>query len=246
MKEFKEIFKENRKGWQIIQWATMNAFGTLVYSEYISKIQKIEKPVLYFKIAKIRSIRDVLYTDGILFEAVLRLLFDYIKDSEYFEYLPDFIKNIFNDKSIFNYVMTKYIFENVEYKVPAVICKKFNLDTEQTLFREDIGIDLFNRMYNQKYIIDYVLEEFVLQLVMFTHESVDIRNIEFDPDCKWLLSINNKNAIAPILLNETILKNGSIMELIKFITNTEIEENDKIIFNTSENNECKSIILKEE
>ena len=240
MNEIQEILNKHHHEYEILQWSLMNSIGTLIYSEFLSKMKKVEKPVLHFNIPSIKAIQEVLNHEGVLMETIAKNLVKMIRQDKLFYAIDDlgiFYPECEQDT---NKVLLLYMLPNVERRIPESISLKFGLETEQQTFREDRTIDLFNRQFDQQWMADYIIHETVLQLITFQAPSNVIITVA-NTSCvgmgdKEIISISNQNALAPILIDKSMLSSESI-NLIGFVTNTSFEEdNDTTILTTSTNN----------
>lgn len=243
MIELQEILNNHHDEYQKFQWALMNSIGSLIYSEFISKFKKYTRPVPHIEIPSIKYIEEMLNKDGDFLCSVREKMVSYILDSNYKEINESEIFKLENREDL-NKVIELYLIPNVIRFIPDVIRKKFNLNENQSFFREFNNIDLFDRKFNQEWIIDYVLEEIVLQYVAFFKAKVSITQTEFVMGNNNVISIDNKNAICPILISIDMLRNDKALDLIKFVSNTEITMNDsKIYFKTNESNQINTYIF---
>ena len=59
IEEIQKILESNKHGWEILQWSVMNALGSLVYTEFISNMKKMDKPIPHVKIPTIKTVREI-------------------------------------------------------------------------------------------------------------------------------------------------------------------------------------------
>lgn len=233
-KMMKDVINNHKSKIQIIQSSIISSISSLIYSEYIRNFKRKQIPVNMVMVPSIKTINSLLRKDGEFIEYLSNNLLDDIKKNSLFqEYsnAPELI--LFNDENIeiLKTVFDIYIVPNIQKYIPDVITKKFDLGSYK-MFRESNEIDIFDGNKIRSYHYEYIVDEAILQLfsIMLVTMKKDLRLPEnnFDVYLKEddILIIENNNAICPICINSKIIENVGVIELLKFVTDTRIEELD--------------------
>lgn len=253
--DIKEIININKSQLQIFQWAIASGISSLVYSEYLSRIQQKITPKKLLFIPTIKSVEEFLHPGNQFMEWISTNLIDSIKDRSLFKkYISNSDFKLF-DIDILNNILNYYIIPNISKNIPNIIRTKFNLyDENNKVFIENKSIDLFERKditYRQ---FDFVVEEILLHLLVLIPtiekriihpEDNNFISLEKSSIEDSILTIGNEKAICDIHFNRNIIENKSIIKLLKFITSITIEESDSQYLITSNSfNNIRIIELK--
>ena len=227
---------EHKDKIEMYQWAIISGVAILVYSEYISKIRKKSIPgKIYMTVPTIRSVQELLDPNGQFMKMMSKDLINEMKSNDLlFPYLdyPEFVLFKDNNIELLKFLLDIYIIPNIFKTIPATISKKFNIgNINNQLITESNDIDLFDRKDISEDQFKFVVNEIILQLLML------IPNIEKDyvyPEKNndmflkdnEILSIGSESAIAPIHINKMIIENKSVIDLLKFVSNTSIKDAD--------------------
>jgi hypothetical protein len=228
---------ENKSNVQIYQLAVVSSISTLVYSEYIKNIKRKYKPKIMYMVPTIRSVQELLLPKNKFMQKIINELIDKMLDNDLFKkYLNHPELELFNDDNIevLKVLLEYYIIPNIFKTVPGAIRRKFNIGKEDNqLFIEDNEIDLFERKEITDRQFDYIVEEIVIKLILMI-ESENIitdhpeNNTHIYLSDNQIITIANDSAIAPISLNKNIIENDSVIDLLKFVTNTSIDKLESI------------------
>lgn len=232
--KIKDTMKNHKSKVEILQLSVISGISSLVYSEYIARFIHKQVPVNMVMVPPIKNVKELLRIDEDFMEHLSNNLIDEIRKNPLFQKYSDAPELIlFNEENveILKTIFDIYILPNVEKYIPDVISKKFSIESHQ-YFRESNEIDIFNgnKILDQHY--EYLIEEIVLQMISLMIPTMK-KELEF-PEKNYnvfmtdeeILIIENDNGICPVCINKTIINNVSICELLKFVTNTQIEEVD--------------------
>ena len=274
--ELQRILNKNKIGWELFLRASMDAVGSLIFMEFITKSKSMDKPVRHIKIPPIRRVREIVSYNSPLMKGFANGILNgckVITDNPFWDGRKDQVNyrftKIFDNPDEFNAIFASYVLPNIQHQIPATIVKKFGLDSKQQLFREDDTIDMFNRKYGQECIVSYIIEETILHFSMsigLETKEIDPENIDFDftdvpivskknnpaDGCSEISShdvyvLMNKNAISPIFINtKMIMENQEIRDLISRATKTTFEFDEDVIHITTSNQNDIEIIRLED
>lgn len=227
----KQAMKDHKQKIELIQWGIISGISSLIYSEYIKNIRQKQIPVRMVQIPSIKSVKRFLDPEFGFLQDLSYKFIDNIYNHKLFQKYhtaPEFI--LFNDENIeiLKTIFDLYIIPNISRRIPEVIVRKFDLDNpKQQLFRESNEIDLFQGKLLNDEQYEFVVEESILQmLLLLPTMKKDIELIEDNSQIHLaedeILTIGNEKAICPILLNDSIIRNESVIDLLKFVTSTEI------------------------
>ena len=232
-KIMKEAMAKHQKKVEIIQWAIISGVTSLVYSEFISKIKQKAVPVPMVQVPEIRSIQYLLEPNGQFVDLLSKDLIDYMLSSKYFQeflHAPELELFRTENVEILKTIFDMYISPNIHRRVPETIMIKFGLNnTEQQFVRQSNEIYMFdNRPINEGH-VEFIADQCILQLLVLMPTM--IKDIEI-PEENFnllmaedeILTINHEKAICPIHFNKDIIDNKTVIELLKFVTSTQIHE----------------------
>ncbi len=225
--------KDHKNKIEITQWAVISSIASLVFSEYISNIKQKTKPVRKVLVPPIKYVNELLDPSSSFMKTLSEKLIDGIASNELIEKYkdaPELVlfkeENIDTIKTIFDL----YMIPNISRRIPETISKKFQLDDEKNqLIQQDSSLDLFGRKAITEKQLDYIIEETVLQLIMIIpsiekeSEGVENNKSFYVPaDKSFAFTINNQEAICPIIFNANILNNDEVIDLLNFVTSTSL------------------------
>lgn len=244
----KKFIIENRQEIEISQQAMIAGVSSLIYSEYLRCIVQKTTPVNRILVPTIRSVREIIDTNGQFMTLMSERFIDAICNNGLFKqysHAPEFKIFDQNNIELLKTIFDLYISKNLYRTLPEVISRKFCLmDETQQTFVENREADLFNRQPISNDQFNYIVEETVLQLLA-SIPSMD-KDIEYPENKnlitmteKTIIGINHVNAICPIYLNTTIAANDSVISLLEFVTSTQVMKMQGTPFqvNTSPTNE---------
>lgn len=231
----KNTISQHKKKVELIQWAIISGVSSLIYSEYIRRIKQKSSPIRAVLVPEIRSIQEILNPESHFMKLLSDQLIDKMANHELinqYSNAPELI--LFNDDKIeiLKTLFDLYIIPNIIRTIPETISRKFGLtDPKQQLIREDRDIDLFNRQVINEDQFQFVVDQCVLQLILLIptmKKSIEIPedNCKIFMTKKEILTIGNENAICPIHFNDSIINNKSVIELLSFVTATNISKMD--------------------
>lgn len=227
----KKFIIENRQEIEISQQAMIAGVSSLIYSEYLRCIVQKTIPVDRVLVPTIRSVREILDTNGQFMTLMSERFIDAIYTNELFKqysHAPELKIFDQNNIEVFKGIFDLYISKNLYRTLPEVISRKFCLlDENQQTFMENREADLFDRQPINEDQFKYIVEETVLHLLA-TIPSMN-KDVEY-PESKNLIGmtdktvigINHVNAICPIYLNTNIVANDSVISLLEFVTSTQV------------------------
>lgn len=257
---FMEMFHKNEKECENFQIAVGQAVAVMIYSKYIYMFKKKEEPVPHVLIPTIRSIKDITKSDSEFVKRINDELVDkFINHQLIKRYInqPEFA--IFKDENIQLLQIVLKIFSNKNgFRVDDKIQTKFGLNNNNNYFREDRNCELFKDNKVQDEYFDFVVDQAVLQyLALFSNQvssSYTLKGIEieFTDVSSSLISIDNPLQLFPLFIDSKILNNEKMMNIIEFITVTElykyfdpIENCTKVtLMKTSPKNKLQFYVLK--
>jgi hypothetical protein len=225
--------------------------SSLVFSEYLRRIQQNLKPRKLLLLPTTKSVEEFLDIKGQFISWLSNnLINEMMKKKIFIKYSnnPEFV--IFNKENIelTKDLIDSNILPNISKNISELIRTKFNLNNpNQQEFYESIKIDLFERKNITSEQFDFVVEEIVLQFLLFAPSikkdiviPLDNRNIIMNKNS--IITINNEKALCNILFNDNIINNRSVIELLEFVTSTSFEsEGDHYLINTYTDNIVKVI-----
>lgn len=228
----KDTIKQHKEKIELIQWAIISGVSSLVYSEYIRRIKQKNSPVRAVLVPEIKRVQEFLNPDNEGFiEMLSDRMIDMIANHELIKKYSDAPELVlFNEDNIevMKTLFDLYITPNIVTRIPESILLKFGLnDPNQQLIRQDRNIQLFDGRFIDNRQFDFVIDQTVLQLLVLLPTMK--RSIEIPEDNSRIfmskdeiLTIGHENAICPIHFNKDIISNKSIIELLSFVTNTNI------------------------
>lgn len=237
----KDAINDHKESIEMFQISVMNSVASLIYSEYLSKmdrklisvgekglqIQKIFVPTL-------RSVQELLFPEGQMMTLLSEKFIDeFVRHSLRVQYssIPEFeiFKDYDNNIEIMKSIFDVYIIPNISRTIPEVIAAKFRLrDPANQTFIESREIDMFDRIAMGETELEYLVEESLLNLLVMSpnverEQTSDVDNMDFTYYSNEIISISNVNAIAPIYINSKIINDmGNILNKINFVTDTSI------------------------
>lgn len=235
MADIKEILETHKEEYQMLSFAFVNSVSTLIYTEFLRRMKRIEFPVPCVHVPRIAAVEELCNRRSPLMIRLSVELFETMQFHPKFDKIPQNFKDAIYDTNC-SKVLNGYLIPIIEKRLPEVIKHKFKLDTDQQTFIEDNTIDLFNRIFGSDPQVNYVTSETVLQMVMQLSKPIEgPKELYMDSDC--IISIDNDNAIAPIMIDLSIIENINIFNAISFVTNTVVESvNDSKYIKTNPNN----------
>lgn len=232
-KIMKEAVDQHKEKIELFQWAAISGASALIYSEYIRNIKQKVTPLKVTLVPEIRNVKDFLNQEGRFIWLLSTHLIDKMRENKLFRQFqnaPELI--LFTDEKIeiLKTIFDLYIIPNIIRRIPETISMKFGLmNPKQQLIREDRDIVLFGRqpIYDDQF--QFVVDQSVLQLLTLLptiKKSIDIPedHMKIHMTEKEILTVGNENAICPIYFDTSIIENKSIMELLKFVTSTNIKD----------------------
>lgn len=230
----KETIKDHKSKIELIQWAIISGISSLIYSEYISKIKQKNVPVRAILVPEIKRVQEFLNPDN---EGFVEMLSDSMIDKiskheliKNYSDAPELV--LFNEENIeiMKTLFDLYIIPNIVKRIPETIALKFGLnDPNQQLIRQDRDIQLLGTNFIDTDKIKFIIDQTVLQLLvlmptMKRNVVVPDDNSKFFMLDNEILTIGHENAICPIHFNKDIIENKSVIDLLKFVTNTNISK----------------------
>lgn len=228
-----EVIAQHKNKIEITQWAIIAGVSSLVYSEYIRRIKQKAVPTRIIMIPTIKSVMDLIKPDGQFMKLLSESLIDRMSQNPIFQkYLdsPELVLFQSENKGIMQELLDMYIIPNIFKSIPNTIFMKFGLGDEgQQLIRESREIDLFERQPISQGQMQFIIDETVLQLLILMptiEKNIDIPedNTKILITEEEILTIANENAICPIHFNSSIIENGSVNDLLQFVTSTFITD----------------------
>lgn len=229
----KNAMSQHKKKIELTQWAIISGVSSLVYSEYIRRIKQKSSPVRAILVPEIRVVQDLLNPEGHFINLLSENLIDRMVSHEMvkeYSIAPELV--LFQEENIevLKTLFDLYIIPNIVKKIPETIALKFGLDnSSQQMVRQDRDIELFERRPITDNQLQFVVDQSILQLLLLIPTMK--KTIEIPEDnCKIfmnkneILTIGNSNAICPIHINESIINNRSVIELLSFVTATNISK----------------------
>jgi len=213
--KIKEVITECKKEIELTQIAITSGIASLVYSEYIRKIQRKQTPVQVIIVPEIHAVRELLIRDGKFIDMLSNRLIEAISMNELFrEYsnAPEFVLFTGEKIEILKTIFDLYMVMNIGRSIPETIETKFDLrNPENQLVRQGREIDLFRREPVSEKQFQFIVEQTILHLLMLA-KSVK-KNVTFPEDNmnvhateREILTIDNDNAICPIHFSNRILR----------------------------------------
>lgn len=235
--KLKEIMGNHKEKIELTQWAIISGVTSLIYSEYISKMRQKTKPVPIVFIPEIKTLQELLRQDGHFMKMLSDQLLDQMLSSKLFQkylHAPELIL-FAEDIQCMNIILDLYIIPNISRRVPESVMIKFGLNNpQQQTFRESPELDLFYRKPINENHVEFMADQSILQLLLLmptVEKDVEIpeENSKIHMSETEILTIGNEKAICPVHFNDDILSNEynkAILDLLKFVTSTEIHEMD--------------------
>jgi len=229
----KDVITTHKNKVELIQWSIIAGISSLIYSEYIRNMKQKTIPVRSVHVPEIKTVINLLKTDGHVLNYLSENLIDSMRNnyliSKYID-APELV--LFSDENIeiLKTIFDLYISPNISRRIPETLILKFSLNDEtQKYFREDHTIDIFDRKDLSVEQFDFIANQSCLQLLM-TMPTMKKNLILPEDNAKIhmtkseILTIDNTNAICPIYLDDGILNSIGIMDLLSFVTSTNVHE----------------------
>lgn len=215
-KLMKEAITEHKKKVELTQWAIISGITSLIYSEYIRRIQHKTVPVQCYMVPEIEAIKELLKSNSPMMERLSNDLIDsMVQNQRFWKYTvaPELI--LFREEKIeiMKTIFDLYITPNIQRRVPETIAMKFGLngDVINQTIRQDRTIDLFDRKPFGDDQFKFIVNQCCLQLLVLLptmKKNIDVPedNMKIQMSEEEILMIGNENAICPIYFDaETIL-----------------------------------------
>ena len=226
----KSTISEYKQEVQDLQWAVMNAFASILYSEYIANIKQKTTPVQKVLVPEISLIRNLLDEDSELMKTVSEYLVDDLLLCLGEKHFP----LLHSDRiECTKCVVDGYILPNVQRYIPETIEKKFGLnDPNQQVIQQDRDLELFAESSKNIYhfyteiLYSFIRDQTVLQLLTLSDSVkkeivVPERNSDIDITKNEILVIDNDQAICPICVDyDTYIIYWTRFKTLKFVTST--------------------------
>lgn len=225
---------QNKQKVQLFQWATISSVSSLIYSEYIRRIEKKTFPTMRIDVPPIHSVKELLRTDGNFMDRMSHYFIENMARHplmEEYSKAPELILFTKDNREVLKCIFDAYIIPNIAPTVCNAISSKFGLrdEKQQTVF-QNREIDLFDGMPLDDPHMDYVVQECVLQMMLLLPTLArDVQNPKDQAEIIMkpgdIITINNRNAVAPIHLDpQMIHAGGPILDLISFVSSTTFNE----------------------
>lgn len=246
----REYIKKNKDVLEEFQQAMFRSFGSLIYSYFLENMKrKNNGKILTPEIKEVKSFLNfgTPFIDKVCEKFIIEM-FDDPLYSEYKELLLFHSFDIFNNRNCDGIAecLIDYIIPNMQRRIPEAISKKFEFeDTSKQTFFESNECEF--KTDDVESMFWYVLHEFMLQYLYENPKYNDLRSINLiDPTNTEkvnfksvitegdVLSIENINALTPILFDKIICDND-VYETISFVTNTHIDFRRKIFVTNNTN-----------
>jgi len=252
----RNMMDKHKNELQLFQLAVLSGIGSLVYSEYIRRIEQKTRPVVITMIPELRVVTEILHPASTLMRSLSDHLIDnMIRHKLMLKYMnaPELVlfknENIEVLKTIFDVNIIYFIMEIVREKIYRKFRPTGHLAPS---IRENRDIELFyGKPLNENH-MDYILEQTVLHLLVSLQsmkKSVMASNRDncFVMASEDILVVDNDQAITPICFNHHIFHNRTVFELLSFVTSTDIREmrNEELryLVSTSKSNKVKLVTL---
>lgn len=228
----KTALTEHKQKIELTQWAIISGISSLFYSEYIRRFKHKEVPIKMVMVPSIKNIAKYFQPESEFMETLSNNLIDSIANHPLIKQhsdAPELIMFKEDRIELMKTIYDLYISQNITRRIPETISKKFGLDNpNQQIFKETWEIDLFDRHPINDGHIKYIVDQIVLQLLMLLptmKKEIEIPedHINMHMCYNEILTISNENAICPIHINADIINNESVIDLLSFVTNTNIK-----------------------
>jgi hypothetical protein len=247
--------KQHTKSIELFQWAIISSIASLFYSEYIKNMVKKEYPIDKVDVPKINTIKEYLNKDSDFIKYLSNNLIDKLCNHELIKKyinIPEFILFTEDKSEIMKYIFDLHIIPNIIKRIPETISMKFQLNNPaQQTFWESNELNIFNRLPINDDQYYYIIEECVLQFILYI-DNIKKEEKIVDTESSFILlpyisilTINHENAICPIMINNNIIEKSSVFSLLSFVTSTTIEllNYDNYIIKTNRNNKLRITTL---
>lgn len=241
-KMVKDALRDHKEKIELLQWAIISGIATLIYPEYLIRIKQKRTPVRRILLPPIKSVREIVHPEGEFMTYLSEHLIESIKSRlntpQFREYAsaPEFALFCSNhdEIEILKTIFDLYMIPNISTRLPETISRKFQIDDpKQQLMVESSDIDLFDRKCPvDELSFDFLVEEIVLQLLtliptMKKEVELPESNIGIYLTESEVVTIGNENGICPIHINKHIIENSGVrFNVLRFVTNTNIEKTD--------------------
>lgn len=240
------------KRYKYFSFSITNGIATLVYSDFISKIQKLDKGNIIM-IPEIRSVNEILHPSGTFMKhiadrLVVTILEYYNKDIRYHNDELDSLLKYDNSYEM-QKILIDEIIPNSQRVITEVIRRKFFPDdNNKSNFYENRDSQVFDTGITYD-MVAYVIRASYLQLLRYT--TVETLFHEAIPELDKVISgniaedylhivIRNPQEIAPVIFDKEIIKNKDAYKILSYVTNTAFIVTDKgIKFTSNANNTVK-------
>lgn len=230
----KNTLTQHKNKIQLIQWSMISGISSLLYPAYLMAMKSKLKPRKLVLVPKIEQVVDLLNPDNDFIKTLSDIYVDRIKNHpliQQFKDAPELM--LFDDDhvEIMKTIYDLYITPNIVKRIPETIAKKFDLSNDkQQVFIEDKSIDYFGgRATLNDDEFKFIIDETVLQLLILMPTVK--KHIEYPEQKKQMfmtddeiLIITNANGICPIMFSKDIYENKCIMDILSFVTNTNISD----------------------
>ena len=228
----KTALTEHKQKIELTQWAIISGISSLFYSEYIRRFRHKEVPVRMVLVPSIKNLSEFFKPESVFIETLSNNLIDVITNHpliKQYSDAPELVMFKEDNIEIMKTIYDLYISPTITRRIPETISMKFGLNNpNQQMFKETWEIDLFDGRHQITHgHYKYIVEQIVLQLLMLLPTMK--KEIEIPEDhinmhmCNnEILTISNDNAICPIHFTNNIINNESVIDLLSFVTNTNI------------------------
>lgn len=249
----KDTMEQHKSKITITQWAFINAISSLIYSEYIKNIRQKQVPVNMILVPEIKYVEELLNSESEFIKLLSDKLIDVIIENKLFQKYaeaPELVLFKEENVEILKTIFDLYMVPNITRRIPEAIAKKFDLfNPDQQLIRQSREIDLFERKSVSDEQLAYIVEESILQLLLFLQtmkKSIEYpeSNVDMMMTADSILTINHENALCPIHFNDRIINNASVIDLLSFVTNTTFTKCDYKVKSLFKNEEIECYNVK--
>jgi hypothetical protein len=249
-----DIFIKETKNIELFQWSIVSSISSLLYSEYIKNMIKKDPPIDKVFVPKITMVKDILNPEGDFIKYLSTNLIDLIFNHDLIKKYIDLTEfNIFKEDKleVMKDILDNLVVNNIIKRIPETIMIKFQLNNpKQQTFMESNELNLFNRkpINNEQYY--YLIEECVLQYILFlpniVKDAYSINDTSLKLSINSVLSITHRNAVCLIIINHSVIQNKTVFPLISFVTSTNatLLDNNSYLIETNKNNQLLLAILK--
>jgi len=229
----KNAITEHKQKIELTQWAIISGISSLFYSEFIRRFKHKEVPVKMVMVPAIKNVANYLKQDSDFMQTLSSNL---ITDMQYhylmqeYDSAPELVMFKEENIEVMKTIFDLYIMPNISRRIPETFALKFGLNNEnQQIFRETWELHLFDEKPINTDQYNYIVHQIVLQLLMLLptmKKEVEIPedHVDISMTSSEILTIANENAICPIHFSPAVIGNDSVIELLSFVTNTNIKD----------------------